>query len=351
MFSRLTGILALAIVSSSAFAVVSARAIPPNLQINEILMNPAGSGDANQGREFIELYGLGANQSLDGYAIVILENEEDGSFNNDRGRVKNIFKIPNGKSTDGNGLFVIRDLNGSGSPATFSPSDPLGANNRWDVQFQTIVSAVPVRGNTFENEGMNIFLVKNVNNSLVQKQEDGSGNKVVDGTDLDTNDDGVLDYYADDDGDRIINGEDGGGQLKPWDSIEDFMFVGEGDYESDEGVSNKPERNINYILALLPGGNSPAPDYMGSYVICDIQLGVNDSDSWTPDIVARVGHFLAVVADVSASGDAQNFDADERSFSAKFYNALSVNEGTLRATPGRVAEWSVQDRFGVVWSH
>src|SRR5262249_2046185 len=116
-------------------------------------------------------------------------------------------------------------------------------------------------------------------------------------------------------------------------------------------VNNKPEKNCDYILPFLPGGISPWTDYEKGYVICDIQLG----GTWTPDLVARTGNWDAVVADVVANANAQDFDPNEESFSHKYLNVAAgpFNNivGTLRATPGNVAQYSVDDMDGRTWTH
>ncbi len=316
------------------------------LKFHEILANPvtvSGVKDKDAGTEYIALKG-DASASLDGWAIVVVENES-GSTPDDRGTVKNIFPL-DGYSTDSRGMFVIRDVDGSGNAARFTPDDPLRSAavtaGEARIQFQntfTAASGLVWGGNTLENEGGNYFLVKGINTALVQKVEDASGNLVSAGTALDhlkangsSGRDGILDYTQ-------------GHGTTPWTSIEDAIYI-----PKEDGADG----STNYIPS-------------GSFT----KVVMTVSNSFTPDYFARtynnstgVVDGLGVVMDVllfqTTSGGVTfnelRVDTAEDEFTngtawTSFGSLAPLSLANLDATPGNLNVYTFTDSGSVVHKH
>lgn len=277
---------------ASALLVLASVAIPSyaaatsplsEFQIQEILINPKGSSDETQGRELITLRGA-ASTSLDGYSLVVLENESSSSGNDGRGTVDNIIPL-DGYVSDSNGYFVIRDttdnqgstLNyilgslGGGDPFTGQnwPSRN-GTASEMKIDFQSLYTiSLPARGtmsagtlsfggNTLENEGGNYFLVKNINPTLIQQVNNAAGTKQHNGTVLDSrHTDKTLDYF-----DGVV------GAIKPWDTTVDGVYVGAGSdvtnyTSSTDYVTTSPaSRKAIFDPAAMSSVWTHTPDYV-----------------------------------------------------------------------------------------
>lgn len=354
MFQKTLAFAAFALAVSSAqagllasFAVKAPMLSPATtLKFHEILANPdtaSGVKDQNAGTEYIALKG-DASASLDGWAIVVVENES-GSTPDDRGTVKNIFPL-DGYSTDSRGLFVIRDVDGSGNAARFTPDDPLRSAaitaGEARIQFQstfTAASGLAWGGNTLENEGGNYFLVKGINTALVQKIEDSSGNLVSAGTALDhlkangsNGRDGILDYTQ-------------GHGTTPWTSIEDAVYI-----PKEDGADG----STNYI-----------PSSVTSKVVMAV------SNDFTPDYFARtynnstgavdgLGVVMDLILHQTTSGGVTFNELRVDTAEMEFTNGTNwttltslapLSLANLDATPGNADVYTFTDSSSVVHRH
>jgi len=327
---------------------------PTNIQIYEVFSNPPGGSDDAQGLEYVELIGPVPDQnwngSLDGYALVAIENEHSGNGADDRGTVDMIVPL-DGLTLDANGLCIIRDFKTNGTLGTFSPADPFAAANEKKFQWQsTFTTAVGYTysghtkgaggqnlhwgGNTLENEGTNLAIVKYVNKNLTQ-EIDG----VSKGTNLDIDKDGVLDY---------TQASPPTGWIQPWESVSDAVFI---------PVKDK-------ALGTSPAGSTQI-DYTGSMsattrISCERHPAIPMvDDGMTPDWFARFSDTNALVSDILASGgNVYNVDSAEVFFAlSSTYGTVVANSpatlGAIQIKLGLLNYFSVQDSVVPpnTWSH
>jgi hypothetical protein len=176
---------------SLAILACTASFASASLRINEIHINPPGSGDAGQGFEGFEIKSSSASASLSNVWIVVVENE-----GTNKGTID--YAVQLSGSTGTNSLAYVRDQASGGSLPTLVPA--------------VNASSTLIQGQytELENGGGNYILVSNFTGSLNQ--------------DLDTNDDGVL-------------------ESTPWGTVHDFVFI-------PEAAVDSPGGNNNYRLSL-----------------------------------------------------------------------------------------------------
>ncbi|MBC7771620.1 MAG: hypothetical protein H7210_03920 [Pyrinomonadaceae bacterium] len=183
------------VAAAAAAALVIASGVSAQVRFNEIFINPPGNDD---GQEFIELAGP-ANFSLAGLTLVVIEGDGSGAG------LLDVAISLGANSVGGNGLFLWRDA-------------------------ASIIDTSPAAGVQGPDAATNVF-VQNFNPDI----ENGSNTYLLvsgyTGTvasDLDTNNDGVLD-------------------LTPWGSVLASISL----IENDSGV------NFGYAAAL--GGTNFGP--------------------------------------------------------------------------------------------
>lgn len=168
----LTFIVLLTLVSLTAFA-----AGP--VYINEVLSNPPGS---DTGNEYVELRGP-PNMSLAGYCLLFLEGQHVGAPKY-QGDIQNIFLLDN-FTLGANGYLFLKQ--GGSKYTVTDPNTTVIANTDgqtgWGLNGTSTVGYwCDTSGGDIENQASTILLVK---------REPGSQEPLLT-TDLDTNDDGIL---------------------------------------------------------------------------------------------------------------------------------------------------------------
>ncbi|HVT12923.1 MAG TPA: hypothetical protein VHE55_11715 [Fimbriimonadaceae bacterium] len=266
-----------------------ARPLPSHPVINQILINPKSGGHDSS---FIALK-CAANQNLDGYAVVVIENENGGGGTDGRGTIDNIFPL-DGYTADSNGNFVIRDtladgttLGSLGNTNTNVGADPfVGSGHEMLLDFATQYTiSLPARGsfsagtltyggNDLENGGGTYLVVQNINPSAAQ-QHTASGVK-VNGTTVDSNpgsSDGRFDW-------QVSSG------FKMCDNIYDAFYVGEGSDSTGYGTSIDYATNIT----LASGGTRAVFPLLASNWTYNHSGGATTVNTWThtPDYVCRL---------------------------------------------------------------
>ncbi|HWA84556.1 MAG TPA: hypothetical protein VG820_14025 [Fimbriimonadaceae bacterium] len=266
-----------------------ARFLPSHPVINQILINPKNGGHNSS---FIALK-CAASQNLNGYAVVVIENENGGGGTDGRGTIDNIFPL-DGFSADANGNFVIRDTSANGTTlgplgntSTHVGNDPfVGGGHEMLTDFATQYTiSLPARGsfsagtltyggNDLENGGGTFLVVQNLNPSATQ-QHTASGVK-VNGTAVDSNpgtSKGRFDWQV-----------SSGFQL--CDSIYDAFYVGEGTDTTGFGTSLDYATNIT----LATGGTRAIFPLLASNWSYNFSGGSTTVNTWihSPDYICRL---------------------------------------------------------------
>lgn len=225
---KIAMIAGLALATSSSFAV----------QINEIVANPPGT---DQGFEYFELLGT-ANQTLAGLTFLVVEGDGTAAGTIDQALSVASF------ATGANGLFLWRD----GSAALTPGVDP-----------QTTVNVADFTPD-IENGAQTFFLVQGFSGAV--------------GTDLDADNDGVLD-------------------TTPWASVEDVIGVKDNGAGTTYGATLAPAtfgpdtvfrlRGTGAWVAADLLGSTPGPLTFDPLEVSDINNNLLDPanfdiNSWTP---------------------------------------------------------------------
>lgn len=342
MLTVLVSLVTLPALNAAPAKVAAPLALPAHPQFYEILMNPPGSSDDAQGREYITLRGP-ANMSLDTYAIVVVENEHSSGGANNIGSVDTIIPL-DGYSTNADGICLIRDLDNTNALGDFSPSDTMCPSSVAAFQFQDDTqtatsgytysghtrvggpSSLTFGGNSLENEGGNFFLVRYLNKDLEQ-EIDG----VSTGTTLDIDHDGILDY---------LESTPPVGWIQPWDNqVIDCVFIP----VKDKALgTNASTQQLDYTAAV------------SFYTHISQQRQVTSTADW----FARFDDANALVTDLITNSGVFNVDSGECYFTdALTYGTVVADfPYTLSAIKVRVGMF---EYFGVAdsvvppnrWTH
>lgn len=330
MFHRYIALAAIGVAAVLVPQVSKASSPLSEFKIQEILINPQGGNDETQGREFITLRGP-ANTSLNGYAIVVVENENSGGDDDGRGKIDNIFPL-DGYVSDSNGYFVIRDsvdnqpsttrnysgvnysLGSLGSTSGSTGHDPFtgqawpnrnGTASEMILDFESLYSiSLPARGlessgtlnfggNSLENGGGNYFLVKNINPGLVQQINNSGGTKQSNGTTLDSHpstSNGTFDFF------------NGSGSTRPWDTTVDGVYVGEGSDETGYETSLDYVTNSDAETKAVYQASASPWSYNGS----DGTSLAGSAWNHTPDYVVRLSNSSGVSLTHTATDASSN---------------------------------------------
>lgn len=259
------------------------------LRVSEVYINPPGGSDPGQGREFIEIFNDGTSAvSLTGKKLVIIENEGAN-----KGTVDAIIDLSTaGTSLAAGRKLLIRDMDALGDVALFDPDYEVGANAPLEIFLDL----------DLENEGGNFFIADGVSTTV--------------GTNLDTNDNGVLDS-------------------QPWTTVYDWVTIHEGQ-SSD---------SYNYS----PGG-------AGYQTVVTSLLFENVSNPANPDIFARVytrsgttytAVAQGIISEVSRTGDSNDFLGPRLATT----NATQTLTGTAKVSPGSAAVVFSYTLSGVTYYH
>ena len=227
---------------------------PPSenpVRFNEVLVNPAGE-DANN--EFIELISTsGGITTTDGLWVLILDSNSDGGV---VGEVLEAWNL-SGQNTGINGLLVL------GNNYTRS------ANPWKDVISKDTAIFEPDGmgdGDIGSNEGITLLLVKDFT---------GKANDVLGaGTDLDTNDDGILDARPWDQsgGTAGVIDSVGNGQI----SLEDASVIVRSTYALADVTPQAPDRFHPDSIFRAPGDFTPnsSAAWLGGNIGGDSSTGI-----------------------------------------------------------------------------
>lgn len=166
-----------------------------NLYINEIYIDPGGSGE-DEVDEYIELRGT-PSMRLDNHYLIFIENEDTPQKDGEAGEIDNIFDL-HGVALGTNGFLTLRQKNSPYSVATGATDLVNDGPNNSAGPFANIppgygsganstigASDQPTEGNPYaegkvENGGFTAMLIHNI-----------SGSPPVLGTDLDVGNDGL----------------------------------------------------------------------------------------------------------------------------------------------------------------
>lgn len=247
------------------------------LRISEVYINPPGGSDPGQGREFIEIFNDGTSSvSLTGKKLVILENEGAN-----KGTVDAIIDL----STSGSGTtlaagrkLLIRDMDALGDVALFDPDYQTGANAPMEIFLDM----------DLENEGGNFFIADSVTTTV--------------GTNLDTNDNGVLDS-------------------QPWGTVYDWVTIHEGYGDSVSYSPNGAGYQTVVTSLMFESVSNPANP--------DVFARVYTKSGTTYTAVAQ-----GIISEVSRTGDSNDFLGPRLATT----NATQTLSGTAKVSPGAAAD-------------
>lgn len=247
------------ILTITAFAALAALgSANKTLVINRLLINApkvAGNGaDDPQGVELMEVKNTGSTTvDLTGVAIVIVENESG-----QKGELDGYYTFPSGTMLAAGKTICVRDGTGSGSTTTYtagvSLASSLGTSNGTTTGWEFFTSPGSLNSPTTDlsNSGANYILVDGFHESRLSGFTFGS-------TQLDANNDGVLDFRA-----------TGSTTDDLWDTSLDGVLV------YDDGGSYAAGGPDDYITQLGMGAEHT--------IIC----AQTPSDDWTPDYLMRM---------------------------------------------------------------